>query len=87
MAYTIVHRLRTRSDNTFDTLEDWLAAHGNCGQLSEGHDSWNAVLDAGGTSITRTVVWPMKAVRGLERSQRPFNDTFDGDLLSETEDD
>lgn len=86
MAYTHVSRLTTTSSDTFDTLEAWLAAHGNCGQLSEGHDSWNAVLDAGGTSITRTVVWPMKAVRGLERSQRPDNPTFDGVVISETED-
>ena len=86
MAYTHVSRLTTTSSDTFDTLEAWLDTHGNCGQLSEGHDSWNAVLDAGGTSITRTVVWPMKAVRDIERSQRPANDKFDGVVISETED-
>lgn len=86
MAYTHVSRLTTTSSDTFDTVEAWLDAHGSCGQLSEGHDSWNAVLDEGGTSITRTVVWPMKAVRDLERSQRPANDKFDGVVISETED-
>jgi len=86
MAYTHVSRLTTTSSDTFDTVEAWLDAHGSCGQLSEGYTSWNAVLDAGGTSITRTVVWPMKAVRDLERSQRPANDKFDGVVISETED-
>lgn len=91
MAYTHVSRLTTRLRHRrrlrrFGTLEAWLDAHGNCGQLSEGHDSWNAVLDAGGTSITRTVVWPMKVIRDLERAARPPNDKFDGVVISESED-
>ena len=86
MAYTHVSRLTTTSDSAFETLEAWLEAHGECGQYSESIISWSATLDEDGTSITRTVVWPMKAVRGLERSQRPDNPTFDGVVISETED-
>ena len=86
MAYTHVSRLTTTSSDTFDTLEALLTAHGSCGQNSEGHTSWNAVLDEGGASITRTVVWPMKAVRDLERSQRPASDKFDAVVISESED-
>ena len=86
MAYTHVSRLTTTSSDTFDTLEAWLDAHGSCGQLSEGHTSWSAVLDEGGTSITRTVVWPAKSQRDFERSQRPDNPAFDGVVISETED-
>ena len=86
MAYTHISRLDTTSGNTFDTLEAWLTAHGDCGQGSEGHTSWNAVLDEGGTSITRTVVWPMKAVRDIERSQRPSSDKFNAIVISESED-
>jgi hypothetical protein len=86
MAYTHVSRLTTTSSDTFDTVEAWLTAHGSCGQNSEGHTSWNAVLDEGGASITRTVVWPMKAVREFERSERPDNPTFDGVVISESED-
>jgi hypothetical protein len=86
MAYTHISRLDTTSGNTFDTVEAWLTAHGDCGQSSEGHTSWNAVLDEDGTSITRTVVWPLKTVRDGERSQRPDNPTFDGVVISETED-
>tara|TARA_B110000459_G_scaffold68310_1_gene76677 strand:- start:582 stop:842 length:261 start_codon:yes stop_codon:yes gene_type:complete len=86
MAYTHVSRLTTTSGSAFETLEAWLEAHGNCGQLSEGHTSWNAVLDEGGTSITRTVVWPMKAVRDTERSLRPSSVKFKAIVVSESED-
>jgi len=85
MAYTHVSRLTTTSSDTFDTLEAWLEAHGSCGQHSETVVSWDATLDDGGTSITRTVVWPMQNIRDVERSQRPANDKFTCDVLSETE--
>ena len=86
MAYTHVSRLTTTSDSAFETLEAWLEAHGDCGQSSESIISWSATLDEDGTSITRTVVWPMKAIRDLERSERPDNPKFDGVVISETED-
>ena len=86
MAYTHISRLTTTSSDTFDTLEAWLTAHGNCGQSSEGHTSWSAVLDEDGTSITRTVVWPAKSQRDFERSQRPASDKFDAVVISESED-
>ena len=69
MAYTHVSRLTTTSSDTFDTLEAWLDAHGSCGQLSEGHTSWSAVLDEGGTSITRTSARSSVAVAASQRDR------------------
>lgn len=86
MAYTHVSRLTTTSDSAFETLEAWLEAHGGCGQYSESIISWSATLDEDGTSITRTVVWPMKAIRDLERAGRPPNDKFNAIVISESED-
>ena len=86
MAYTHVSRLTTTSDSAFETLEAWLEAHGECGQYSESIISWSATLDEDGTSITRTAVWPMKAIRDLERAERPPNDKFNAIVISEVED-
>ena len=86
MAYTHVSRLTTTSDSAFETLEAWLEAHGDCGQSSESIISWSATLDEDGTSITRTVVWPMKAVRDTERSLRPSSVKFKAIVVSESED-
>jgi len=86
MAYTHVSRLTTTTENTFETVEDWIDFHGNIGEENPLVDDFAADLDEDGRTVIRTMIYLSVNDRLLHADSRNREDAlYTVELVSESE--
>lgn len=57
MSYTLVTRITTQNDKVYTTIDEWIEDHGHCGTTYPELLDSSLVLEEGGKSVMRTLVY------------------------------
>jgi len=57
MSYTLVTRITTTNDKVYTDIDSWIEDHGHCGTTYPGLLDSSLVLEEGGKSVLRTLVY------------------------------
>jgi len=57
MSYTLVTRITTTNDKVYSSVEEWIEDHGHCGTTYPELLDSSLVLEDGGKSVMRTLVY------------------------------
>ena len=84
MTLTVVSRLTTKSNKTFNTVEEWMVEHGPCGLHNPITAGGSIDIDSP-TSVIRTMIFEVATDWDILRAGKPSEQPYIVEPISQTE--